>query len=103
MITVEISHRDIDLAIKARKLREAGKANGVADYLSQSCPLANAVRRKFHNHTSVSSKVTVTKNVKGRYITRQFGFTESAANFVSQFDRRREVFPTAVHLTEKAS
>lgn len=102
MITVEISQRDIDLAIKARKLRNQGKAKGVADYLSQSCPLANAVRRKFHNQTSVSGQVTVTKNVKGRWFARKFAFTESAKAFVSRFDTYQTVFPTAVHLTEKA-
>lgn len=101
MITVEISQRDIDLAIKARKLRNANKAKGTAHFISQSCPLANAVRRKFRNQVSVASVVTVTKHVKGRYISRTFNLSDSAAAVVNAFDCRREIFPTAVHLTEK--
>ena len=101
MITVEISQRDIDLAFKARKLRYANKANGTAHFISQSCPLANAVRRKFRNKVSVASVVTVTKHVKGRYISRTFNLCDSAAAIVNAFDCRLEIFPTAVNLTEK--
>lgn len=101
MITLEITQRDIELALKYRKLRKEGRSKGFQGYISKSCPIANACRRKFHNDAQVSSSLTITKNVNGKSIFREFLLSQSAKQFIFNFDLGRTVFPTAVHLTER--